>query len=88
MTTDRYSGILSGMAGPADDAFTVTPSDQSPFAVAARALYIGAPGNVTLITHSGASILFQSLTAGTILPVRCVQVMATGTTASGIVGIV
>ena len=88
MTTDRFQGVPSGIDGPGDDAFAVTPSDGAAFAVAARSLYVGTSGDVTLITRAGASIKFTAVPAGAILPVRCVQVMATGTTASNIVGIV
>lgn len=86
--TDRFSAQSSGINGPGDDAFAVTPSDTVTFAVAARALYVGTTGDVTLITKGGATIKFTAVPAGTVIPIRCTQVMTTGTTASTIVGIV
>ena len=72
---------------PASYAAAVTPSDSTNFAVTARALYIGAAGNVTLVLVDGTSVLFTALNAGTILPVRCIRVNATATTASAIVAL-
>lgn len=46
-----------------------------------RALYVGATGHITVITAKGQSRLFSNVPVG-VLPVRCKQVKATGTTAS------
>lgn len=86
--TDRYSSLSSGITGPGDDAFAVTPSDTVDFIVAARALYVGTTGNVTLVTKGGTVITLSSVPAGAIIPVRCTRVNATATTASNIVGII
>lgn len=49
----------------------------TPFVKTARAIYIGGAGNATLLMPNGAdSIEFAGLTAGTILPVRCLRVTA------------
>jgi hypothetical protein len=85
---DRYGNQSSGITGPGDDAFAVTPSDTVAFSNAARALYVGTTGDVTLITKGGTTIKFTAVPAGALIPVRCTQVNATGTTASTIVGIV
>lgn len=86
--TDRYANFSSGVVGPGDDAFTVTPSDTVDFTIMARALYVGTTGDVTLITRGGTTLKFAAVPAGGIIPVRCSRVMSTGTTASNIVGIV
>jgi len=85
---DRYSTSASGVTGPGDDAFTVTPSDTVDFLVMARALYVGTTGDVTLVTRGGTTLKFAAVPAGGIIPVRCSRVNATATTASNIVGIV
>jgi hypothetical protein len=73
---------------PGADAFAITPSDSANLAQVVRALYVGVTGNLTLITIAGNSVVFTNVPAGAIIPVQTQQVMNTGTTASGIVGIV
>ena len=87
-TNDRYSANSSGMTGPGDDAFTVTPSDTVDFTVMARALYVGTTGNVVVVTRGGTTLTFSSVPAGMIIPIRCSRVNSTNTTASNIVGFV
>ncbi len=77
---------LASLSDPASDAFPVTPSDTA--IIAARALYVGTGGNVTLTTVQGVDVLFANVPDGTILPVRVKRVKATLTAASNIVGLV
>lgn len=54
----------------------------------ARALYIGGGGTAVLLLDDGVNTCtFPGLLAGTILPVRCVRVNATNTTATNIVAL-
>lgn len=62
----------------------LTPSDATLFTF--KALYVGGTGNVTLIDMSGTSVLISAVPVGTILPIGGTKVMATGTTATLIVG--
>lgn len=78
--------ITRSPSDPASDAFPVTPSDAA--VILTRALYVGVTGNVTVTTVSGLDVQFTAVPAGTILPVRCKKVKATGTTATDIVGLV
>lgn len=82
---DRFGGTNS--TDCADDAAAVTPHDSTNFSSMTRALYVGVTGNVTVVMKSGAVVLFSAVPVGTILPVRCSRVNATGTTASGIVAL-
>lgn len=66
----------------------VTPSDTAndpagPFA----ALYIGGAGSATVVDAKGNATTYSGLLAGTILPLQCVRVKATGLTATGVVGL-
>ena len=73
---------------PAIDAINITPSDVATLANGTcLALYIGAAGDVTLVTAAGTTTLFVGILAGSILPVRTNKVKATGTTASAIVAL-
>lgn len=52
-----------------------------------RGLYVGGAGNVTMIGLDGASVLFASVPAGTVLNVGFTKIMATGTAATLMTGI-
>lgn len=69
---------------PARDASTVTPSDTTVLG-GVRGLYVGGAGNINLKTEGGTTLVFSSVGAGSIIPIRAVQVLATSTTATNIV---
>lgn len=69
----------------AKDAFSITKSDVT--VIACEALYIGVTGDVAVITVGNTTITFTNVPVG-VLPIRCTKVLSTGTTASGIIGMV
>jgi hypothetical protein len=73
---------------PAVDCFAITASDTAPFPATARAIYVGGAGNVTVVTANTSVVTFVAVPVGFILPVQCVRVNATGTTATNLVGLV
>ncbi len=77
------SGVM-----PAFDGIAITPSDSVNLATICRALFIGVAGNVKLRTPASTSLEFLNCQAGSILPVQCLLVFATSTTASNIVGLI
>jgi len=70
---------------PADNGAAITPSDTT--VIAARSLYVGVAGSVSVVMAGGATLTFQGVAAGTFLPIIVQKVRATGTTASGIIGL-
>lgn len=85
---DKFETHSSGLTSPGEHAAAVTPNDSTDLTTACRGLYIGGAGDVTLDTVGGeTTVVFNSLVAGTILPVRAVRVRATGTTATNIVAL-
>ena len=86
--SDRFSSHGAGLESPASHAFAVTPSDASDLAETTRALYVGATGDIALVMKSGAAVTLTNVLAGSVLAVRAARVMATGTTAQDIVGLV
>ncbi|HYF33997.1 MAG TPA: hypothetical protein VD994_01800 [Prosthecobacter sp.] len=54
---------------------------------AARSLYIGGAGDVTVINEAGSAVTFADVPAGTILPIEAAVVKSTGTTATDIVAL-
>ena len=74
-------------SGPARRAGAVTPSDTVDLTSYAKALYVGAAGNVRVLTVGGEdadAVTFANHPVGW-LPVQVRRVLATGTTATQIV---
>ncbi len=72
---------------PAGHAEAVTPHDVTSFAREMEGLYVGVTGNVAVVLPSGTAVTFVGVPAGAILPVRCIRVNATNTTATSIVAL-
>lgn len=97
MAADTRSMNNSGNTAPCQDAETAVQSDTLNLATLAsggvpskaycyRALYVSGAGDVKVVTIGGSTVVFAAVPAGTILPVACVRVFSTGTTATGLVG--
>lgn len=85
---DRFQNASPSLSGPASHGFAVTPHDTNLLSETTRALYVGAAGTLAVVLASGASITFTGVASGTVLPVRANKVMATGTSATDILGLV
>ena len=88
-STDPYAGFAHSPSAPARRAEAVTPSDADNLTTPAKALYAGVAGNVRVVpvaSPGGAAVTFFSHPVG-YLPIQCVRVMATGTTAGSIVAL-
>lgn len=70
---------------PAANAYQITPSDAN-FIPKTRGLMIGAAGVVVVEMAGGQIVTLNELAAGIIHPMQVIRVLATGTTATGIVG--
>lgn len=68
-------------------AVAVTPNDGADLAKMTEGLYIGAAGNVAVTMQDGTSVTFTGLAAGVAHRLSVKRVLATGTTATGIVGL-
>jgi hypothetical protein len=76
------------LSAPASGVFAVTPDDADFFSTPARSLYVGGAGDVSVVAEDGTEAVFSAVPVGTVLPVRCKRVNATGTTATLIIGLV
>lgn len=65
----------------------VTKSDATVYTPPLDALYVGGAGDVVTKDKDGTSATY-TVTAGGYVLCQCTQVMSTGTTATGIVGLV
>ena len=84
---DRFESHESSLNSPADDGFSITPG-VSEFTTTARAIYVGGAGDVELISLKGTTLIFKSVPAGTIIPMRSTHVLATSTTATFLIGVI
>lgn len=83
----RIDGSLVGQQDPVFDAFVITPSDGADLAQVTRGLYLAVGGSLKVTMAGGATVTFSGLTPG-IWPFEVVRVHATGTTATGLIGLV
>jgi hypothetical protein len=84
---DDFRRHEAGLTSPAERAEAIIPSDTTDLSRATRALYVGAGGDVALQMVSGATVTFTGMQGGMIYPLRVARVLATGTTAAGLVGL-
>jgi hypothetical protein len=83
---DPFAQHTPGLDSPATRIADIVPSDTAPLAFATRALAADASGYVRVVTVAGdTGRIF--LAAGVPFPIRVSQVLATGTTAGGLVGL-
>jgi hypothetical protein len=72
---------------PASGMISVTPSDSINLTTEARAIYVGGAGNLAVIMKDGTTGTFTNVPAGYPLPIRATRILATGTTATGIIAL-
>ena len=72
---------------PAEEYNGITPSDGTALVKPTRAVYVGVSGDLRVDSMDGNQVTFVGLAAGMVHPIRCTRVYATGTTATGIIGI-
>ena len=83
---DKFEGSAQSVLTPSENAFPVTPSDDSALSLVPKYLYIGGTGRVTLRAKNGATdVVIENVPAGGYIYVRASHVRATGTTATAIV---
>ena len=84
---DRYEDHFPSLVSPATDGANVAPSDDADLAQVTRALYVGRGGDLSLRLASGGEVALAGVPGGALLPLRAARVLATGTTAGGIVAL-
>lgn len=86
--TDRFSKHTSSLESPATGAFQITPDDNNDLQEITRALYVGTSGDISITMMDGQEVLFSTVPAGMILPIRAVRIKSTNTTATNLTGLV
>ena len=85
---DSFHDFSSGLTGPICGGFDITPDDQDELVHVTRAIMVAEAGDLSVMMKDGDMITLSGLIAGVVYPLRISQVLATGTTATGIVGLV
>jgi len=84
---DPFANTQPSLSSPASAGINVTPSDSGTLSTTSRALYVGNGGSLSVRMLSGETLSFAGVSAGSFLPLRVTQVLATGTSASAIVAL-
>lgn len=87
MQNDPFWSSSPKLEAPATDGTAITPSDTEEIGFVTRAIYVGGGGNVRVVMRGGQTLTFSGVGQGTFLPIRALQVLATGTTATDLVGL-
>ncbi len=85
--TDTFKSHTQNLTAPPPSAAEITPSDAVDLAFATRAIYVGGAGNLKVRMLDGSQITFTNVQAGAQYAMRVDRVLATGTTATGIVAL-
>lgn len=85
---DSFQDFSSGLTGPICGGFDIVPDDSAELAQVTRAIMVAQTGDLAVLMKNGDTLTLTGLMAGVMYPLRICQVRATGTTASGIVGLV
>jgi|TARA_B110000908_G_scaffold163200_1_gene209524 hypothetical protein len=85
---DKFSEYTSGLSSPIFGGFDITPDDATDLVSLTRAIILEGAGDVAVILKNGDAITLPVLAVGVIYPVRVARVLATGTTATGLKGLI
>lgn len=80
---DTFDSHSTSITAPPSNADVVVPSDTNDLPFVSRAIYVGTPGDVHVLTQGGQDITYKALSGTKILRVE--RIFATGTTASDII---
>ena len=85
---DQVHDYSAGLTGPVCGGFDIVPDDQADIEQMTRAIMVGTSGDVSVVLKNGTTLLLAGLMTGVIYPFRISRVNASGTTATGIKGLV
>jgi len=84
---DDFENYATSLTSPARDAEPIVPNDAADLPSATRGIYVGAGGSLQVQMVSGQTVAFDNVQGGVVYPLRVARVMATGTTATGLVAL-
>lgn len=84
---DPMGGAPTGMLGPVMHVFDITPDDAADLALTPRGIWVGGAGDLRITAAGSGTATLLAVSAGSMVAVRATRVHATGTTATGLVGL-
>lgn len=72
--------------GP-NNGFAISPSDSAQLPFLAKVVWVGGAGSLAMVLLGGDTITLLAVPAGTLLTMNVTQVLLTGTSATGLVGL-
>ena len=85
---DIFEDHHNGLTGPICGGCDVTPSDAADLPQMTRGVMVASAGDLAVVLKSGDAVTLPALSPGVLYPIRIARVLATGTTATGIKGLV
>ncbi len=82
-----FSTYQPGLESPPSRALTITPDDNADAPLTLRGLMVAAAGHVAVTTLEGDEVVLPALQPGVQYAILASRIRATGTTATGIVGL-
>lgn len=80
---------MRGPLASAVEFFAITPSNDADLPQVPRGVWVGGAGNLALVgIEGGSGVILKGIAAGTLVPVSPNRILATGTTATDLVGLV
>lgn len=68
--------------------FTIAPNDNQDLPQRVQGIYVGSGSGALVATLGGVDVTFVGIVTGSILPISPSRVKSTGTTATGLIGLV
>jgi hypothetical protein len=84
---DTFKKHTRSLTSPPEHGQAVVPSDGADLGHVTRALFVGSGGDLAVRLQDGTALTFANVPAGALIPIRVARVLATGTTASQILGL-
>ena len=85
---DQFDAHHTGLNSPVSGGFNIVPDDGADLPQVTRGLLLTGAGDVMAVLKNGDTLVLPNLSAGVIYPIRIARVLATGTTATGLKGLV
>jgi hypothetical protein len=85
---DKFQGEKKSYEMPSNQLFPITPDDVNELVFIPRSIYIGISGDLAVTDEFNNDVIFTNCFQGTWLPIRVKKVLATGTSALNLIGMV
>ena len=85
---DTFRDFNAGLTGPICGGFDIQPDDDADVESVTRGLMVTGAGDVTVILKNGETLTLPALAPGVVYPIRVSRALDSGTTATGIKGLV